>query len=98
MQNEGTFLTAEKQPYDIQGYCEAYGAAEEMTVTVSQFTLADMDGDGIPELILQLVREDGAEQATLVLRYGSDTLVHGFSFAADAMSGIGKGGGYMPKA
>lgn len=98
LQNEGTFLTAEKQPYDIQGYCEAYGAAEKMTVTVSQFTLADMDGDGIPELILQLAGEDGAEQATLVLRYGSDTLVHGFSFAADAMSGIGKGGGYMPKA
>lgn len=97
LQDNGTFYDREfGGVFTLREYCEAYGKTDDFTAEVSKFTMADMDSDGIPELILQLKRNGVMETRKLVLRHGQGTTVYAFPFENDRMGGIRKDGTYGP--
>ena len=85
LNNEITHLDAEKQRnIFLKDYYEDNG----VTATEMRFTLVDLDGDGIPEVVLE--HNPGAIR---VLRYENGT-VYGFSFDFRGMNGIKKDGSF----
>ena len=53
-------------------------------VTATGFTALDLDGDGMREVILQLADHYGS----IVLRYGDDSIVYGYTLYYRAFMGI----------
>ena len=81
--NEITHFDAEKQKYILlKDYFENNG----VTATEIRFTLVDLDGEGIPEVIID--HFPGVER---VLRF-EDGTVYGFSFDFRSMKGLKKDG------
>ena len=68
------------QEMTVREYCEAFGRESEITVTVPKFTVVDMDGDGVNEIVLWLLVNGNNDYGTLVLRYQNGT-VYGTSFS-----------------
>lgn len=64
----------------IREYCEAFGRESEITVTVPKFTVVDLDGDGVNEIVLWLLVNGNNDYGTLVLRYQNDGII-GTSFS-----------------
>lgn len=64
----------------VSEYCEAFGQESGITVTVPKFTVVDMDGDGVNEIVLWLLVNGNNDYGTLVLRYQGGT-VYGTSFS-----------------
>lgn len=70
----------------IEEYCKSFGAASEVNVSITKYTTADVDADGIPELLLWITINDINDYGVLVLRYDRD--VTGYTFAYRQMADI----------
>ena len=70
----------------IQQYCESFGTTSEVNVSITKYTTADLDADGIPELLLWITINDVNDYGVLVLRY--DGGVTGYTFAYRQMADI----------
>lgn len=70
----------------IDGYCKSFGSGEGMDVSITKYTLADLEEDGIPELILGITINESNDYGVLVLRY--DSGVTGYTFAHRQMGDI----------
>ena len=64
----------------IGEYCQTWGEASEITVDVPKFTVVDMDGDGVNEVVLWLRVNGTSDYGTMVLRY-QDGKIWGHTFA-----------------
>lgn len=74
----------------IKQYCESFGDASEVNVSITKYTTADLDADGIPELLLWITINDINDYGVLVLRY--DGGVTGYTLAYRQMADIKKDG------
>ena len=70
----------------IKQYCESFGTTSEVNVSITKYTTADVDADGIPELLLWITINDVNDYGVLVLRY--DGGVTGYTFAYRQMADI----------
>lgn len=70
----------------IDQYCDSFGATSEVSVSITKYTTADVDADGIPELLLWITINDINDYGVLVLRY--DGGVTGYTFAYRQMADI----------
>ena len=70
----------------IEQYCDSFGATSEVNVSITKYTTADVDSDGIPELLLWITINDINDYGVLVLRY--DGGVTGYTFAYRQMADI----------
>lgn len=82
----GTFYSQDYgKDMPISEYCETFGAASEVTMDVPKFTVVDMDGDGMNEVVLWLRVNGTSDYGTMVLRYQEGT-VQGYTFASRQLS------------
>ena len=87
LSGESAFLDRDlAEGVTIQQYCESFGLASEVNVSITKYTTADMDEDGIPELLLWITINDINDYGVLVLRY--DGGVTGYTFAYRQMADI----------
>lgn len=87
LSGESVFLDRDlAEGVTIQQYCESFGAASEVNVSITKYTTADMDADGIPELLLWITINDVNDYGVLVLRYGGGAT--GYTFAYRQMADI----------
>lgn len=80
----------------ISSYCEKRSEETGKTVTVSSFTLVDMDRDGIKELILRLQIEGDPREDYLILRYQDNNpgIVYCFMEPEQRISDLRKDGSF----
>lgn len=64
----------------IDEYCRTWGEASGITVDVPKFTVVDMDGDGVNEVVLWLRVNETSDYGTMVLRY-QEGKIWGHTFA-----------------
>ena len=82
--------------YTIAQYCDRRRAETGKQVTCSQFTLVDMDDDGVKELILRLRPEGEPLDDYLILRYESGSnLVYCYAELRQMISGLKKDGAFF---
>jgi len=82
--------------YTIAQYCDRRRAETGKQVTCTQFTLVDMDDDGIKELILRLRPEGEPLDDYLILRYESGSnLVYCYAELRQMISGLKKDGAFF---
>ena len=87
LSGESVFLDRDTaEDVTIQQYCESFGAASEVNVSITKYTTADLDADGIPELLLWITINDVNDYGVLVLRYGGGAT--GYTFAYRQMADI----------
>ena len=87
LSGESVFLDRDlAEGVTIQQYCESFGAASEVNVSITKYTTADLDADGIPELLLWITINDVNDYGVLVLRYGGGAT--GYTFAYRQMADI----------
>lgn len=89
-------------PMTIERYCEMQTAAIGRTVTVPYFTMADMDRDGINELILWVSIEGDGLEDYLILRYDSHDneeggRVYAFMEPQQKITGLKKDGAFYSR-
>jgi hypothetical protein len=70
----------------IKQYCESFAEVSEANVSITKYTTADLDADGIPELLLWITINDTNDYGVLVLRYDGE--VTGYTFAYRQMADI----------
>ena len=70
----------------IRQYCDAFGAVAEVDVSISRYATADLDTDGMRELLLWIMINETNDYGVLVLRY--DRGVTSYEFAYRQMADI----------
>ena len=87
LSGESVFLDRDlAEGVTIKQYCESFGTTSEVNVSITKYTTADLDADGIPELLLWITINDVNDYGVLVLRY--DGGVTGYTFAYRQMADI----------
>ena len=86
LQGDATFFSVDAgETLSIGELAKAVGDMPDGTnVTATGFTALDLDGDGMREVILQLADHYGS----IVLRYGDDSIVYGYTLYYRAFMGI----------
>lgn len=74
------FNRDQAQEMTLNQFCQHLGAVAEAEVSISSYALADLDGNGIPELLLGIVFNDEFAYGTLVLRYGDGVTGYEFTY------------------
>lgn len=70
----------------IKQYCDSFGAVSEVDVSITKYATADLDADGVPELLLWITINETNDYGVLVLQY--DRGVTGYEFAYRQMADI----------
>lgn len=83
---DGFFNRDQAEGMTIKQYCDSFGAVSEVDVTITKYATADLDTDGIPELLLWITINETNDYGVLVLRY--DGGVTGYEFAYRQMADI----------
>ena len=87
LSGESVFLDRDMaEGVTIKQYCESFGMTSEVNVSITKYTTADVDADGIPELLLWITINDVNDYGVLVLRYNGG--VTGYTFAYRQMADI----------
>lgn len=68
------------QNMTLDKFCQELGSVAEAKVSLSSYSLADLDADGIPELLLGIVFNDELAYGTLVLRYSNNVTGYEFTY------------------
>lgn len=86
LQGDATFFSVDAgETLSIGELAKAVGDMPDGTnVTATGFTALDLDGDGMREVILQLADHYGS----IILRYGDDSIVYGYTLYYRAFMGI----------
>lgn len=96
LEGDGKFYHVEyAEEFTLDEFCDAYTRKMDfgMKARVSLFTLADLDRDGVRELVLRLQWDDKVAANRLVLRY-QDERVFGYSFEGRHLFGLNKDGSF----
>lgn len=78
LQNQAVFFSADDQKEYLLNDFLSRNAAYEGTYQVTQFAVLDMDGDQVPEVVLELSLHDSPEQCEILQE--TDGTVSGYNF------------------
>ncbi len=84
--------------YTIAQYCDRRSSETGKQITCTQFTLVDMDRDGVKELILRIRPEGEPLDDYLILRYQKDgdiSMVYCYAELRQMISGLKKDGAFF---
>lgn len=93
LENHAFYSHDFEKEMSIAEYCETFGAGSDITVEVPKFTVVDMDGDGVSEVVLWIRVNGTSDYGTMVLRY-QDGKVYGTSFAYRQLFNLRKDGSF----
>ena len=79
--NEEMFFNLDQgKEMTLSQFCEDATAMAEVDVALTRYALADLDADGIPELLLEITYNKTNIYGTLVLRYEEDITGYEFTY------------------
>lgn len=91
LSGEEDFLDRDQaQRMTIKEYCENFGIISQVDVAITRYAAADLDADGMQELLLWITINETNDYGVLALRY--DGNVTGYTFAYRQLSDLKKDG------